>query len=48
MHYADSVGIASVHDTIRRYHERHGAWWTPSPLLERMAKQGSTFADRDA
>ena len=48
MHYADNVGIASVHDTIRRYHERHGAWWTPSPLLERMAKQGSTFADRDA
>ena len=48
MHYADHVGIASVHDTIRRYHERHGAWWTPSPLLARMAKQGSRFADRDA
>ena len=47
MHYADTVGIASVCDTIRRYHERHGAWWTPSPLLERMAKEGSTFADRD-
>ena len=48
MHYADSVGIETIHDGVRRYHERHGAWWEPAPLLERMAKEGTTFAERDA
>lgn len=48
MHYADSVGIDAIHRGVRRYHERHGAWWEPSPLLERMAKEGMTFAERDA
>ena len=48
MHYADSVGIETIHRGVRRYHERHGAWWEPSPLLERMAKEDTTFAERDA
>ena len=48
MHYADSVGIETIHCGVRRYHERHGAWWEPSPLLERMASEGTTFAERDA
>ena len=48
MHYADSVGIETIHRGVRRYHERHGAWWEPSPLLERMAKEGTTFAEHDA
>ena len=47
MHYADTVGIAAIHRSVCRYHERHGAWWAPSPLLARMAREGTTFADRD-
>ncbi len=48
MHYADRVGIETIHRGVRRYHALHGAWWEPSPLLERMAKEGTTFAERDA
>ena len=48
MHYADRVGIETIHRGVRRYHERHGAWWEPAPLLERMAREGTTFAERDA
>ena len=48
MHYADHVGIASIYRRVCDYHERHGAWWQPAPLLERMARDGTTFAERDA
>ena len=48
MHYADSIGIEGIHRSVCRYHDTHGAWWEPSPLLERMAREGTTFADRDA
>ena len=48
MHYADSVGIASIYRRVCDYHERHGAWWKPAPLLARMAREGTTFAERDA
>ena len=48
MHYADCVGVASIHQRVCGYHERHGAWWEPAPLLERMAREGTTFAERDA
>jgi len=48
MHYADHVGIASIYRRVCDYHERHGAWWKPAPLLERLARDGTTFAERDA
>ena len=48
MHYADHVGVASIYRRVCDYHERHGAWWQPAPLLERMARDGTTFAERDA
>ena len=48
MHYADRVGIETIHRRVCRYHADHGAWWEPSPLLERMAGEGATFAERDA
>ena len=48
MHYADHVGVASIYRRVCEYHERHGAWWQPAPLLERMAREGTTFAERDA
>ena len=48
MHYADSIGIEGIYRSVCRYHDTHGAWWEPSPLLERMAREGTTFAERDA
>ncbi len=45
MFYADHVGLANVLADIRRFHAEHGFWWQPAPLLERLVKQGRTFAD---
>lgn len=47
MWYADTVGLAEVHDRVREFHRRHGELWTPAPLLSRLASEGKTFADWD-
>jgi len=28
---------------VRRFHQEHGALWTPSPLLQRLAESGKSF-----
>lgn len=46
MFYADSVGAKKVYDAIGAFAERFGnehGYWTPSPLLERLAKHGKSF-----
>ncbi|MCC2955563.1 enoyl-CoA hydratase/isomerase family protein [Massilia sp. IC2-477] len=44
MFYADSIGLAKVLDTVRKYGQgRHGEAWTPAPLLERLAGEGKGF-----
>jgi 3-hydroxyacyl-CoA dehydrogenase len=44
MFYADSVGLPSVLETIRKYAAgRHGEAWKPAPLLERLAAAGKGF-----
>jgi 3-hydroxyacyl-CoA dehydrogenase len=43
MFYADSVGLKQVYDRVAAFHREHGARWTPAPLLERLAREGSTF-----
>jgi len=43
MFYADSVGLKHVYDRVAAFHREHGARWTPAPLLERLAREGSTF-----
>ncbi len=44
MFYADSVGLAKVLETIRKYAGgRHGDAWKPAPLLERLAAEGKGF-----
>jgi 3-hydroxyacyl-CoA dehydrogenase len=48
MWYADTVGLKQVHDRIREFHEKHGEFWEPAPLLAKLADQGGTFADYDA
>jgi 3-hydroxyacyl-CoA dehydrogenase len=47
MWYADTVGLQKVYDRIREFHEQHGAWWEPAPLLKRLVEEGKKFADFD-
>jgi 3-hydroxyacyl-CoA dehydrogenase len=47
MWYADTVGLAQVLERIRQFETQHGNAWKPSALLERLAKEGRTFADFD-
>jgi 3-hydroxyacyl-CoA dehydrogenase len=48
MWYADTVGLKQVRDRIREFHEQHGEFWEPAPLLNKLADQDETFADYDA
>jgi 3-hydroxyacyl-CoA dehydrogenase len=44
MFYADTVGVKKVYDAILKYKDMVGAeYWTPSPLLEKLAKEGKGF-----
>ena len=44
MIYADTVGIEQVNNAINKYRQRYGdLYWTPAPLLKRLADQGKTF-----
>jgi 3-hydroxyacyl-CoA dehydrogenase len=47
MFYADTVGLRQVYDRVAALHREHGVRWTPAPLLERLAREGSTFRDYD-
>ena len=48
MFYADTVGLDKVCAAVEAYHKEHGIWWTPAPLLQKLAREGKTFADFDA
>jgi 3-hydroxyacyl-CoA dehydrogenase len=44
MFYADTVGLKPIYDAILKYQDLVGPeYWTPSPLLERLAKEGKGF-----
>jgi 3-hydroxyacyl-CoA dehydrogenase len=45
MFYADTVGLANVYADVKRFHETHGFFWRPAPLLEKLAREGKRFAD---
>jgi 3-hydroxyacyl-CoA dehydrogenase len=45
MHYADQVGLLEIYNIVDLYHQLYGDDWKPAPLLERLAKDGKTFAD---
>ncbi len=47
MFYADTVGLDKVYERVCAFHREHGAFWTPAPLLERLARAGKTFARPD-
>ena len=46
MKYADMVGLDKVLAAVEKYRARYGdLWWTPAPLLERLAGAGSSFRE---
>jgi 3-hydroxyacyl-CoA dehydrogenase len=47
MFYADTCGLRTVYDRVVTFHREHGIRWTPAPLLERLAREGSTFREYD-
>jgi 3-hydroxyacyl-CoA dehydrogenase len=45
MFWADTIGLAQVCNTMRRFYDAHGEWRRPAPLLERLAREGKGFKD---
>jgi 3-hydroxyacyl-CoA dehydrogenase len=48
MFYADRRGLAQVLERVAEFHRQHGPRWQPAPLLERLARDGSSFRQLDA
>ncbi|MEQ8860702.1 MAG: 3-hydroxyacyl-CoA dehydrogenase NAD-binding domain-containing protein [Pseudomonadales bacterium] len=44
MFWADKQGLDNVYQDILKFREEYGDFWKPAPLLERLAKEGKTFA----
>ena len=40
MFYADTIGLATVLERVKRYRERFGDYWKPAPLIERLVSEG--------
>jgi 3-hydroxyacyl-CoA dehydrogenase len=47
MFYADTVGLRQVHERVAAFYQEHGKRWKPAPLLERLARDGSSFREYD-
>jgi len=46
MFFADTIGLQTVLEGMEKYRARYGdLYWTPAPLLQRLATAGSTFAE---
>ncbi len=44
MFWADQIGLKNVRDTLLRFKQQSGdAFWTPAPLLDRLANEGKSF-----
>ena len=48
MFWADKMGLDVVLKKIEGFREKYGDFWTPAPLLEKLAKEGKTFASLGA
>ena len=46
MHWADHVGLDTIHAAIQRLDESQD-YWEPAPLLSRLAAEGKGFGDLD-
>jgi 3-hydroxyacyl-CoA dehydrogenase len=47
MFHADRVGLDRIYDRVATFQREFGQRWTPAPLLERLARTGSTFRGLD-
>ncbi len=45
MFWADQIGVRTVYDQIRNWHQRYGERWTPAALLRELAESGTSFRD---
>ena len=45
LHYADTIGAAELVDRIKTYAKEDPYYWQVPPILEKMAKDGTKFAD---
>lgn len=45
MMFADTEGLQKVYQRTCHYHQQHGPWWEPAPLLQELANRGGKFAD---
>jgi 3-hydroxyacyl-CoA dehydrogenase len=45
MFLADRIGLPRVLADIERLHAEYGFWWQPAPLLQKLVREGKTFAD---
>jgi 3-hydroxyacyl-CoA dehydrogenase len=46
MFYADTIGLKTVHGRIREFQRTlDPQYWTPAPLLEKLARAGSSFGE---
>jgi len=48
MFYADTVGLQTVLARVNEYRQQFGDYWQPSPLLERLEREGRAFHGDDA
>ena len=44
MWHADTIGLDKVYSRVSAFHDQHGPWWEPSPLLKQLAAEGKTFS----
>jgi 3-hydroxyacyl-CoA dehydrogenase len=47
MFYADRVGLNTIFERVSAFHRELGGRWTPAPLLAQLAREGTTFKERD-
>tara|TARA_B100000315_G_scaffold257675_1_gene307260 strand:- start:3125 stop:5233 length:2109 start_codon:yes stop_codon:yes gene_type:complete len=45
MFYADLIGVKEIYETICHFQDQFGHYWTPAPLLEILAKDGTGFLE---
>ena len=43
LRYADSIGLKKIYEEMLALEKIHGAYWTPTPLLEELATSGGSF-----
>ena len=45
MYIADKIGLPQVLADIEKFYSEYGVWWQPASLLQKLVKNGQSFAD---